>query len=427
MKILRILFKQNRFLNFLSIAAAIIFFTLIFVLVINIEQANIETKTAKNFDNQNVYQITDQLINEREREFFSSGQGYDVLHNFINTLSKSQAITFYTATWQPIGLADFKGDDSFDPRYEHGGTTETYEINNSTYSTVKALHVNNPVFNLNNLQINSGRNFNLDEYKYNENKTIPVILGSDHSKSYKLGDKINIYIYGKELQGEIVGFLASSQKVMTANQPEIILDKYMLLPSLTFNDKPSETLLNDSNNELFVRASLLANTNSLILTETAPLEIRKFMEDIKTQTGFNDFQIIGANGLSMDALVSMIEANVTLIYILISLLFIITLAIFLYTISLKVRKNVDTYSVLLISGANMQHIKKYVRNEFVLITLIGVVIPIGPFLLITSTNTLLTINYLFVSFIFVLAISLLTRKYIDKVFTNLDIIQRLKG
>lgn len=214
---------------------------------------------------------------------------------------------------------------------------------------------------------------------------------------------------------------------MTANQPEIILDKYMLLPSLTFNDKPSETLLNDSNNELFVRASLLANTNSLILTETAPLEIRKFMEDIKTQTGFNDFQIIGANGLSMDALVSMIEANVTLIYILISLLFIITLAIFLYTISLKVRKNVDTYSVLLISGANMQHIKKYVRNEFVLITLIGVVIPIGPFLLITSTNTLLTINYLFVSFIFVLAISLLTRKYIDKVFTNLDIIQRLKG
>lgn len=426
MKILRILFKQNRFLNFLNIAAAIIFFTLIFVLVINIQQANIETKTAKNFNNQNVYQITDQLIEEREREFFSSGQGYDILHNFINTLSESQAISFYTGTWQPIGVADFKGDDSFDPRYEHGGTTDSYDFNNSTYSTVKALHVNNSVFNLNNLQISNGRNFNPDEYKYNENKTIPVILGSNYSKSYKLGDKINIYLYGKELQGEIVGFLSSSQKVMIANHPELILDKYMLLPSLTFSDRPSESLLKATNNELFVRASLLANTNSLILTETAPLEIRKFMEDIKTQTGFNDFQIIGANGLSMDALVSMTEANVSLIYILISLLFTITLSIFLFTLSLKVRKNVDTFSVLLISGANMQHIKKYVRNEFVLMSLIGVVIPIGPFLLIPSASTLL-IDYLFVSFIFVLAISFLTRKYIDKIFANLDIIQRLKG
>ena len=426
MKILGILFKQNQFLNILTIFVTIIFFTLVFVLVINLDQTNIETKTANNFENQNVFQITDQLINEREEEFFSENNGYDVLNSFTNTLSESSEFTFYTAVWQPIGIANFKGDRLFDPNYQNGSSTPSYQINNKTYSSVLSLQANDAVFKLNNLKIYKGRYFSKDEYIFKENTaTIPVILGNRYFKLYQIGETINIFLYGKELTGKVIGFLDSSEKVMTTNQPELNLDKYIILPSIIFNNAPSEYLLKDKNNELFFRASLLARTNNLILTKNTPLNTRKIIDHISMNTGFYDFQVIGANSLAINALVSMTKANVTFIYIAISLLFLITMFTILYALFLKVKKNVDTYTVFLISGANMQHIKKYVRNEFVLMTLISVAIPILPFLIITSSLKTLLI-YLFVSFVSVLTITLLTGLFTNKVFTKINIIQHLK-
>lgn len=428
MKVLKILFKQNRFLNSLNIFVAILFFTLTFVLVINLNQTKIEIDIAKNFEGKNLYQLTDQLFGDKETAFFSTDQGFKILNKFNNTLSSEPRFAYYTATWQPIGVADFKGDSSFDPNYENGTTTSTHEYNNKLFSAVKAIFISEEVINLNHLQIDQGRAFNKEEYTYKENtKAVPVLLGSGYRGTYHLGDTMHIFIYLKELECQVVGFLDSSQKIMTANQPEVILDNYILLPTLKFSDGLVDSLLRNPDNKLFIKASLLAKANSLILSESSPLEIRNILDEIAVSTGFRDFQVIGANSMAMNALVSMTKANILNIYILAVVLFVTTLLTFFYTLSLKTKRNVDTFIVMLISGANMRHIQKHVRNEFLLMSVIGVVIPILPFFYITGGSFSSLAMYLIGSLIIVLALTLLIGQYIKKIFADLNIVQRLKG
>ncbi len=428
MKVLGILFKQNMILNLLAILVSILFFTLIFIFIVNINQTNIETKTAKNFEGKNIYQVSDDLTGQKETTFFSGPMEYDLLNQFNQTLSRSIKFTYYTATWQPIGVANFKGDPSFDPNYQNSGkSTPTYKLNNKTYSFVLAVQANKAVFNINNLQIEKGRSFTKDNYKFKgDGSPIPVILGNQYWGLYDIGSKINIFLYDKEIEGKVIGFLDSSQKIMTANQPELILDNYMILPAITFSEKPSKYLMENPKDGLFVKASLLAGTDSLLLTKQSPVQIRNITDQIATQTGFHDFQLIGASSLAINALVDMTKANVLLIIIAIALLFFITLITFLYTIQLKIKKNVDSYLVLLISGANMLHIKKYVKGEFLLLSLIGALIPIIPLLILTSFSFSTLINYLFISLGLILLMSQLIKHYINRVFTNIDIVHHLK-
>lgn len=428
MRILGILFKQNKILNLLAILVSILFFTLIFVFVVNVNQTNIEIKTTKNFEGKNIYQVSDSLIGEKEKTFFKNTKGYDLLNEFNHELSRSHEFTYYTATWQPIGVAGFKGNHSFDPNYQISGqSTPTYELNNKTYSFVLAIQANKAVFDINNLQIDMGRQFTQDEYKYKENSSpIPVLLGGQYRDLYQIGSKINIFLYNKELKGKVIGFLESHQKIMTANQPELILDNYMILPAITFSENPSNYLMHNPKDELFVKASLLAGTDSILLTKQSPVKIRKKTDQIAVKTGFRDFQLIGASSLAINALVSMTKTNMSLIVIAITLLFFITLITFLYTLHLKMKKNIDSYLVLLISGANMLHIKKYVRDEFLLLSLIGTIIPIIPLLILTGWSFSTLLIYLFFSIGCILVISQLIKYYINKEFTNIDIVQHLK-
>lgn len=429
MRVLGILFKQNKFLNVLTILISILFFTLIFIFVVNIDQANIEMKAANNFEGQNVYQISDELFGQKEKLFFNGTKGHDLLNEFNHTLSHTQEFTYYTATWQPIGVANFKGNQSFDPNYQNSGeATPLFDFNKKSYSSVLAIQANKAVFELNNLQIYKGSQFTKEDYMNKENGSpiIPVILGSKYLDLYDIGSKLSILLYNKEVEGKVIGFLDSSQKILTANFPELILDNYIILPAIIFSEKPSIYLRQNPKDELCVRASLLAGTDSLLLTKMSPVEIRKTMDQIATKTGFHEFRLIGADNLAINALIGMTKTNVVLIVIAIILLFFITLLTFLYALHLKVKKNINSYLVLLISGANILHIKRYVRDEFLLLALIGTIIPVVPLLILTSGSFSTLLFYLFISLGFVLLISKLIKHYINNVFTNIDIVQHLK-
>ncbi|WP_057913050.1 hypothetical protein [Peribacillus muralis] len=423
-----ILFKQNRFLNVLILLIAILFFFLVLILVVNMNQASIETRTVSNFEGKNVYQLSDDLVNDKEISFFSSGEGYDTLSKFNNKLSTSSKFITYTANWQPIELADFKGDRSFDPNYQYGDEPNpTIKLNGHVYTRVLSLQINDSVFDMNALQVTKGRKFTKKEYIYNSNTNeIPVILGNDYSRMYKLGDNLNILVYGKEFKGQIIGFFGPSQKIMTANEPEVMLDKYIILPALTFKTKVSNYLPKDPDAQVFFSATLYATANSLLITEASPLEIRKDMEHISKYSGFEDFQIIGANGIAIDTLFSMTKANLTLIYLAIAITFLIALCAYTFILYSKVKRNIDTYSVLLISGANMDYIKKSIIAEFLLISTVGIIVPVIPFALLLGGSFSFLINYLFVSVIFLIIMLIIIQILVKKVYAKVDIVQQLK-
>jgi hypothetical protein len=406
---------------------SIIFFMFLYVLVVNLSHAKLELKTARSFENLNVYQITDHLLEGRETEFFSDVESYDILNRFNNSLNTSPEFTYYSATWQPIGIADFNGDPTYDPNYDYDGTTTpTHTLNNKVYSSVKSVQVNEEVFNRNNLDLKAGRFFSKEEYTYNEKfDSIPVILGSQFSELYQIGDKVDIFLYGKELKGEIIGFLSPSQKVMTLTETELLLDKYVILPAFKFNDSISKNFL--QGNELFVRATLLSRINSLLLTESSPIDIRRVLEKISEETQFFDFAIIGADDLKIDALVNMTKVNIENMYILTSILLVIILATYFMTLSSKAKRNFDTYIVFLISGANLSEIKKNLTLEFILMVVIGMFVAAIPFFLLTGFSLSILLNYVFISLMVILVIFFLAKTFVNSNFKRIDIVQQLKG
>lgn len=401
---------------------------LLVVLIINIDQSNAETSTARNFKDKNLYQISDSLIDEKEELFFQEKANYDILHNFSNALSESTVFDYYSAIWQPIGIADFKGDLIFGAYYETDSNQPPYDINGKSYSSVKSMRFNKTVFELNDIQLKSGRGFESEEYIFDKNNTImPIILGADYSKLYAIGDHIEVEYYQKEFKGIIIGFLSPFQKVMTTNEPEILLDRYMILPVMDFKELPTSMVKSNFDDEFFFKATLLTNSNGEIITEDSPLEIREILDQITMETGFSEFSIIGANSVATDLLFKMTKQNKTLLYVVTFLLFIMMTIIFIFTIHLKIKRNVDSYLVLLISGLNFNHIYKIVRFEFILTNIIGSIIPILLLLYLTKGSTIMLINYLFITAIFIVVSMIPINVMIKKTFNQIDIVQRLKG
>jgi len=429
LKIVFDLFLQNKFLNILSVITTTLFFLIVLILIININQASIETTATNHLKEKNLYQISDSLVEESESEFISDISNYDKLAQFTELLEEIKDLNYIHVIWQPIEVADFKGQAVFDPYYEDGNTMPPYEADSKTYTSVKSMQFNELAIEMNNIQLKKGRFPSEKEFIFNHKSTnVPLVLGSEYSNIYEIDETIEFNYYGELLTGEVVGILSPSQKVTTLNEPELILDRYVIFPSFKFDEEPSEMLKEMSDFEVFIRATLLSRVNGLILTDKSPLEVREIASEVSHKAGFYDFQIIGANSLGINSLVKMAEANRTTIYISLFVFFIIATGIHLLTISLKLKKSVDTYKVLLISGANYDNVFKYVQQEILLTNLIGIGIPIILMLLIPIDNiTFIFYSYLFSSLILAILSIFFIKKFITKTFYELDIVQRLKG
>lgn len=428
MKLFRVLLKQSWFLSFLTVLGTVILFSLVGISVINFNSAHIEMKTIKNIGENNIYQISDSLINEKENEFFSSLSGYDKLYSFVNRMMSEDRFVYYKENWQPVYIADFKGGEIFDPLYQYGDSTPVTQMNGKEYSAVQALHIGNEVFKVNNVKLEDGRLFNKEEYIFHDDtEYLPILIGQKYKGIYNINDIVHINLYNKLLKGKVIGILQSDQKILTADQPEVVLDNYMVLPSYVFDVPPSQLLEKDPTNELFVRASLLSRTNNLILGKQSPLEIRKLMKEVSNDTDFFDYAIIGADNLGVDALVGMTSINKVVVMVATVGFIFITFSSFILIMIKKIRKNLNTYLVFLISGADISYIKKIVTLELLLIGTIGIFIPIIPLITVLNESSIIFTYYLYFSLIYLLILYLISKIFINKLLRQVNIVQHLKG
>ncbi|WP_127534368.1 ABC transporter ATP-binding protein [Paenibacillus kobensis] len=428
MKIFWILFKQNIVFNIISILSALIFSLLILVLVVNVHQSKIEIDSVSHFKDKNLYKISDNLYNEKETEFFSKSDSNSILNRFANSLANSSEFLYYNANWQPVEVSAFKGDIQFDAYYETGNNRAEYEYNNKKYRNIKSMQLSSNVFEMNNVTLSSGEFFSDNDYFYDEKREdLPVILGSDYSEVYKLGDRLDILYYQKSFTGTVIGFLTPNQTIMTSLDPQLVLNRYIVIPALFFDQSFSFHNEDVSANPIFFKASLLSRINGNLISELSPLEIRNSLDAIKRTTGFTDFSVIGAKGTAINTIIKMTETNKSILYIGIFVSFVIIVLVSLVSMLFATRKNVDTYKVMLISGSNENHIYKIVGSQTLLIHLIVTIVPsLFLFSLINNSFDLLT-NYLSYS-LFASLFMTLTSVIIAKIcFMKVDIIQQLKG
>ncbi|MEK4009614.1 ABC transporter ATP-binding protein [Paenibacillus sp. FSL H3-0333] len=423
MKVVRALFRQSKLIYALLIIALIFFSILILQFTINFKQATLEVKTTNNYKGKNLYQLSDDLYNEKEKEFFSNENSMKLLNNFSGELDKRKHLNYYISKWQPIEITDFKGDVHFDAYYEEGNNQPAYKVNGRYYRMIKSLQLNEKVFELNNVQLSDGQLFRSEDFVYDgEKEQIPMLLGSNYNGIYKIGDTIDFIYYQHSFKGIVTGIVGSSQKILSIADPELFLDSYIIFPLMSFNNN-----VNLQSNGLFIKASLLTQINGMLITDLSPLQVRKELANVSQSVGFSDFQIIGANTLAINSLVKMTEANRNTLLLITGIMGLITTLLLFWSITMIIKRNFDVYKIFLVSGASMSRLYSITRNQFIVGFAISAVLPLIPVFYLIYKPLPIIINYsIIITSIYALLI-FIANVSIRYTFKRLDIVQHLKG
>lgn len=375
-----------------------IFFLLLLMSALFLNFSNVQTKTESfyaQYEEKNIYQLSDNLIEEREQKYFSDIRELEVLKRFHEELQESEDFVYFNTTIQPIGFLNFKGMSSFLYGYEDGAIPPEYQKEMGTYQVVKSIQVNEQVFSSFNVKIKNGKRFNNNDFEYENKKTIPVILGSNYEGIYEIGDTINIDYIDTPMKAIVIGTLDANTIIPVREQIDFSLDKYIILPEFTMN-QAAET----KEDLLLQQRHYLHLINGQILTEKDNIEVRKSLQTVSKETGFYDFIVIGANGLAIDLMFSMMKQSETLIITLTILLFCFCIFSIALSLIAKWDANLIKYAVHLISGATINKIFMYTLVEistiilfmlllvFIIMTFVGVM-PFQYYLIIILISMLI--------------------------------------
>lgn len=106
-----------------------------------------------------------------------------------------------------------------------------------------------------NLPLMSGRLLRLEDYEHTNGSVIPVLMGCDYSKTYKIGDTFSGNYLFSPFTFEIVGFL-SEGSCISSSTVYIDLDRCIVMPSFDFVAAP------DSSQEYITQKIHYANKTS---------------------------------------------------------------------------------------------------------------------------------------------------------------------
>lgn len=139
---------------------------------------------------------------------------------------------------------EYIGNYSMDENFVNGGKEcVNQKVNNCTISPLKAMGVGMKTFDYVGMEekIEEGNGFSKSDFEYNDNKTIPLLLGNKYKEYFAIGDEIEVFYLGEEkIKGEVIGFFALNQSI---DEMSYELDYSIIFPLQNIEDlkkaKPS--------------------------------------------------------------------------------------------------------------------------------------------------------------------------------------------
>lgn len=194
-----------------------------------------------NFNVQQNYfiQTVDEYANDDALDIlYAHDTIYQNLKEFNLTLNSD--FDFYEITFQPLqSLQYFNLDNKFIHR-NRNGVIKNQEIvieGEKCYVTsLSTIQVNNNAYNkfLNSLA--KGDSFKAEDFNYENDNIIPIILGNDYLQYYDVGEIIKLNYLQRNIDFKIIGFL-NKNTVLTINDFDYVLDTYICMPSFQIKNE----------------------------------------------------------------------------------------------------------------------------------------------------------------------------------------------
>ncbi|MGE0911024.1 hypothetical protein ACQGRJ_11750 [Bacillus atrophaeus] len=394
--------KLIAFLVILELIVLSFFMTMLFL---NYQKSETHAKSfMRPFENQNVYQIDDELRDEKEDAFLSSPSNVDKLRVLYEKFDSTKKFQFLNITQQPVGILNFNGPQSLLAGFEENSIIEPYEseTDHQMYDTIKAVQMNKQAMELLDIKLSEGELLPDKTFEYKENNDIPVLLGSSYKGLYNVGDKITVEYLFKKMDVRVIGFMEKNTYTTIGQDSQVYLDRYMVLPMMHFNQIERK----DKEFYDFQWKVLLHSINGFIVTPKDSLAITKEVNQLGKEADFTDFAILGANTTGIVVLSSMMEQNKQILILLTVTLSLFSLATIYFVLRAKLKLNMKKYAIYLISGLTMPHIFTFIFSEVLLLSLISFgITALGVSFILGALNPFYYIGGIVLSFVFSLIIT----------------------
>lgn len=224
------------------------------------QKISLETKKIeKYFKNKKVYTLKAPNLFGRDVDMSKLNEAFSKLYSNSN-------YEFLKIDIGSISIKSFKDFEQF-KAYDFQVEKEYFLAKNITLD--KNYFKNYPV------KVKYGRLFNDEEYKvnYKRDRTIPILVGSNYSKYFKVGDEIPIDPSIGKGKGQIIGILEENQyspgNVIQPNLKYLNLNNYIITTELVFEEDYYKNLFAFNGNYIMFDNSI------------EEYEIQNYLNDIK--------------------------------------------------------------------------------------------------------------------------------------------------
>jgi hypothetical protein len=193
------------------------------------------------YEDMQFYTIADRFTGDAEWELLDP-QSQPKFRIFIQLLQESPYFDYFMLYSQHVDVGNYRGKIENRYGYEYSSNNSNVESLRPSkdgversFTSVKGFWIGEGVTDYFHLDIKSGRAFQAKDYIFNPNQKIHVILGSNYSEDYNVGDHIYINFIFAEQEAEIVGFLEEGSNIYYRGAYQN-LDRYLIMPMFLNDD-----------------------------------------------------------------------------------------------------------------------------------------------------------------------------------------------
>lgn len=380
LKQIKLSINQNRYYTIWTLVLLILCMTLLIVSISEYSKLQNQYELIKDLSDKNYYNLYDNYIGQEESIFMNEKDNLSRLKKFYLDLKESKSFTYFSMMKQPIYIQNIDVGDQFLYGYENNAQQKGISIceGEDNYSAFKSIQIEKDAIEYFGLEIIDFDREKLPDWDTADFHNVPIILGWEYYGTVSLGEKFRINYLGTFTNVEVIGFLKPNSNLVNMGEMENI-DRYIIFPSLILDDPTTEE------EKAFQIRLYFQKLSGTIVTKLSPNTVQTEINDICLKNNLNTFFVEGSTNAMQ---IFKLEANkfVSLFLGLSVVLMLLSCIVFAFTITLKVKKQIEVYSIHLICGAKLNDIYKYVFVEIYLLSFIAFVLALFLAYVLSSQN-----------------------------------------
>ena len=184
---------------------------------------------------------------------------YKKLKDFYECLKREQSWKFLSVDRQFINIHSAGIPDKFLFQYEQGCPIESED---KSKKDVKCLHVSKNVFSEFGVTVSEGREFQNEDFHYDNGEYIPIILGHEYKDIFSLGQILDGEYLSETFKFKVIGFLPELTEIpVSGNTGTILCDRYIVMPAFSFNDNSEISFFDKASLDHYVSGVIISDLN----------------------------------------------------------------------------------------------------------------------------------------------------------------------